>query len=687
MSQQRIFEKELNKTHNERSNNILTIKSINKNSNNKIETSIKKNHLLYTMKNIPIDIYNVNIPNTILRNFKTNLKRNVTPSTSIPSISANSTILKNTSKEKNNKLNNEIKNEIIEKTKLNENEFNKLKNDINMAFDQIQKLYLEYKNCCNDCILWIENFKIIYNEIIDMNKENEYFDLIKKILNLMLYSIIIIYDMSNQNKQKLFNAEIKNIFNICYLMGESIFNNPFNNPKINKKDESQILILSDKDMNNRLNKIISQYVKINQKKAKDIIIIFKKLKNQNFNDLYNFFSQEIKNPSHKINKNNNEGIIIQKTINVYNEIQKQKNNNLENEKSHINNDNINTDNYYKILEQNQKIEKLNKYIDNSNNYYIRNPLDIQKTQRLYNYQMLTDRLNNSNNLMINNPIPLNHHSLTPILNKRKNQIKNNNYNNNFLIQNDPRFNIIIENDDTTVFSRYKNLKKNNNNEIQKEKNNNNIKNINNNIPLSIDNYTNKNKKNINESNINYNNKNFIIPFPPEKPYTLVLDLDETLIHIPKGKKIFYSKSVIFRPGLIDFLRNLKEFYELIIFTSGLKKYADEVINYIEKDEKYFSYRLYRENAIIKNNNYYKDLSILGRDLKKIIIIDDKKEHILQEENGLIIKPFITESEVNNNDFILFDLILMLIRIAKEKPSDIRKSLKNYKNEIISKIND
>ena len=281
--------------------------------------------------------------------------------------------------------------------------------------------------------------------------------------------------------------------------------------------------------------------------------------------------------------------------------------------------------------------------------------------------------------MFNISGPLNHHSLTPNINKRKNQIKSNNYNNNYLIQNDPRFNIIVQNDDSKIFSRYKNLK-NNNNEIQKENNNNNkIKTINNNIPLSIDNYPNKNKKIKKESNLNYNNKNFLIPFPPEKPYTLVLDLDETLIHIPKGKKSFYSKSVIFRPGLIDFLRNLKEYYELIIFTTGLKNYADEVINFIEKDEKYFSYRLYRENAIIRNNNYYKDLSILGRDIKKIIIIDDTKEHILQEENCLIIKPFITQSEENNNDFILFDLILILIRIANEKPSDIRKSLKNYKN--------
>ena len=56
-----------------------------------------------------------------------------------------------------------------------------------------------------------------------------------------------------------------------------------------------------------------------------------------------------------------------------------------------------------------------------------------------------------------------------------------------------------------------------------------------------------------------------------------------------------------------------------IFLEAIDQFFEQEssINYIEKDEKYFSYRLYRENAIIKNNNYYKDLSILGRDLKKI----------------------------------------------------------------------
>ena len=58
---------------------------------------------------------------------------------------------------------------------------------------------------------------------------------------------------------------------------------------------------------------------------------------------------------------------------------------------------------------------------------------------------------------------------------------------------------------------------------------------------------------------------------------------------------------------------------------------------------------------------------------------------LQEENGIIIKPFITENDEGKNDFILYDLINILVRIAKDKPDDIRKSLKIYRNEIYQKI--
>ena len=107
-----------------------------------------------------------------------------------------------------------------------------------------------------------------------------------------------------------------------------------------------------------------------------------------------------------------------------------------------------------------------------------------------------------------------------------------------------------------------------------------------------------------------------------------------------------------RPGLRNFLHSLLP-DELIIFINGLKENADQIVKFIEKDEKYFSYRLYRENAIFVNANYYKDLNKLGRDLKTIIIVDDKPINSkLQQENGIIIKLFIIGKENNNDDYIL-----------------------------------
>ena len=50
---------------------------------------------------------------------------------------------------------------------------------------------------------------------------------------LMFFTMIIIYDINNKNKQRFFNEDIKNIINIHNLMSESIYGNSFNNPKIN----------------------------------------------------------------------------------------------------------------------------------------------------------------------------------------------------------------------------------------------------------------------------------------------------------------------------------------------------------------------------------------------------------------------------------------------------------------------
>ena len=103
-------------------------------------------------------------------------------------------------------------------------------------------------------------------------------------------------------------------------------------------------------------------------------------------------------------------------------------------------------------------------------------------------------------------------------------------------------------------------------------------------------------------------------------YTLVLDLDETLIHFdPKVKR--YKP----RPGVHRFLGELYRYYELVVFTAGLKDYADWILNDFDR-QAFISHRLYRDHTKYRNGVYMKDLSRLGRDMKKILIIDNIEEN-------------------------------------------------------------
>ena len=84
---------------------------------------------------------------------------------------------------------------------------------------------------------------------------------------------------------------------------------------------------------------------------------------------------------------------------------------------------------------------------------------------------------------------------------------------------------------------------------------------------------------------------------------------------------------------------MKTIYELVIFSFGTLE-KDNVIKIIEKNEKYFEHILYRQHATINNGEYIKDLSLLGRNLKNIIIVDDICQvYKLQEKNGICIKAF------------------------------------------------
>ena len=175
-----------------------------------------------------------------------------------------------------------------------------------------------------------------------------------------------------------------------------------------------------------------------------------------------------------------------------------------------------------------------------------------------------------------------------------------------------------------------------------------------------------------------------LKFPTKKQFTLILDLDETLINF---KLINAHKGIgklKLRPGLINFLEIIKEFYEIIIFTSSTKEYADAILNSIEKkgNNKYFDGRLYRNHNIEIGQKFYKDLSKIGRDLSRIIIVDNFNYCFkLQKENGILISSYYGE---NKEDKALIELQKILIKIFNEK-CDVRKAILKYKEEIFRKV--
>ncbi len=104
----------------------------------------------------------------------------------------------------------------------------------------------------------------------------------------------------------------------------------------------------------------------------------------------------------------------------------------------------------------------------------------------------------------------------------------------------------------------------------------------------------------------------------EKRFTLVLDLDETLVHFKSEKG---NSRFLLRPYVFDFIQNLSKFYEIVIFTAAQKDYADWILDKL--DVKHcISLRLYREHCSMFKDCHLKDLNILNRDLSKVIIVDN-----------------------------------------------------------------
>ena len=141
----------------------------------------------------------------------------------------------------------------------------------------------------------------------------------------------------------------------------------------------------------------------------------------------------------------------------------------------------------------------------------------------------------------------------------------------------------------------------------------------------------------------------LLPPKSSNKKTLVLDLDETLVHsgfnpLPyqsdiviqlEFENIMHDIHVLVRPGVSEFLQKMQDKYEIVIFTASLSKYADPLLDIIDNKSN-CSFRLFREHCTLINNVYVKDLKRLGRDIKDIVIVDNSPlSYLLHPDNGLL----------------------------------------------------
>ena len=190
--------------------------------------------------------------------------------------------------------------------------------------------------------------------------------------------------------------------------------------------------------------------------------------------------------------------------------------------------------------------------------------------------------------------------------------------------------------------------------------------------------------------LNNNSRSILYPIKSYYKYTLMINLD-TIVYYNELASIYNinndkNKKVVLRPGIFQFFQEMKQIYELILFSNNSFEYVSKVLKNFENNEKYFDYILTNNQINFEKDGSIKNLELLGREIKNIIILDKEQSFLkLNKENIIYLKPFY--GDINFDENILNNLIEILkkIKYDMEDNDDIRMEIIKYKKEIFTKI--
>ena len=181
-----------------------------------------------------------------------------------------------------------------------------------------------------------------------------------------------------------------------------------------------------------------------------------------------------------------------------------------------------------------------------------------------------------------------------------------------------------------------------------------------------------------------------MPLRKQGKKTLVLDLDETLIHsqfkpVPDAdivvkidisqiqNQVLYQKVyALKRPFCDEFLKAVAPLFEIVMFTASMQQYAEPIFKKLDPKGKLIDHYLYREHCTQHSRDMFvKDLTRLGRPIEDIIILDNSpNSYAFTPQNAI---PCISWYEDMADDE-LSQLIPVFQKLARFK-GDVRRILR------------
>ena len=165
--------------------------------------------------------------------------------------------------------------------------------------------------------------------------------------------------------------------------------------------------------------------------------------------------------------------------------------------------------------------------------------------------------------------------------------------------------------------------------------------------------------------------------PLIKDFCLVLDIDETISHT---MRLSFGNYFLLRPGVIHLIKKLYNFYEIDIFTAAIKRYADNIINKLDPNDNYIRYRFYREHCIYEGTKTVKKLVRIGRDLNKIIFVDNIKYNAKYNMDNLY-HVSSWKDNVYDTEMIKLQDLLIDIMVNGTFKDDIRKGIAGKDDQV------